>query len=115
MDIVPKMLFFSAGYKAKWFESRLGYFQLLNFLCVLRIDGLSRSHLWNHWSKNELTRTIGLFSKKKVEEWKFIDVEVKIDITIGSHRSVWFFSDTRYFLLSQSSNIKKGGEKQSRE
>ena len=72
-----------------------------------------KSHLRNHWSKNKLSRTIGLFSKQKVQEWKFVDVEVKIDITIGSHRPVWFLGDTRDLFLSQSAHIEEGGEEKS--
>ena len=60
---------------------------------------------------SHLTRSIGLFSYEKIEEGKFVDVIVQVNISIRGHGRVRFLRNACYFLLPQSSNIKKRSEK----
>ena len=75
-----------------------------------QIKKISR-YLWYYRAENVLSRSIRLFSNEKIEEGKFVDMIVQVDISIGSHGRIGFLRDARYFLLPQGSNIKEGCEK----
>ena len=80
---------------------------------LLQADSLhpARLPLPLNRAKHELARPIGLLAQQEVEEGKFVDVIVQVNISIRGHGRVRFLRNACYFLLPQSSNIKKRYEK----